>query len=126
MMRIKKWLWPLFVYTIDLAVQNAWLLYRKTPSYNENPVDLLVFRRDIVRVYLMRHSNPLSLGRPDKLPPISRRVPEEVWTDSRRRFAVDMDTQKRCAKCGKNTRQMCKQCTVRIHLHYLNAFNGFH
>jgi hypothetical protein len=32
-MRTKKWWWPLFAQSMDLMMQNAWLLYRKTPSY---------------------------------------------------------------------------------------------
>lgn len=122
-MRTKKWWWPLFAYTIDLMVQNAWILYRRTPSYQEKPLDLLGFRRDIVRVYMMRHANPARLGRPGKPKPLDSRVPLEIRHDSRGHFFTDSCTQRRCGQCGKNTRKKCQKCDIGLHIHCFNAFH---
>jgi hypothetical protein len=62
----------------------------------------------------MKHTNLLKLGRTGELQPINLRVPEEVWTDNWGHFAVDMDMQKKCAKCGKHTRK----CARSVQLEY--------
>ena len=124
-MRTKKWWWPLFAHTVDLAMQNAWLLYRKTPSYHERPLDLLAFRRDVVRVYMMRHAQPPKMGRPGRPQPLSHRLPQEIRQDKKGHFFADSETQRRCAHCGKNTRKTCVKCAVGLHLHCFNVFHGY-
>lgn len=54
--RIKKWWWPFFAYMLDVSVQNAWLLYRLCASNEKSPLDLLGFRRNIVRVCAYKFS----------------------------------------------------------------------
>ena len=103
-MRTKKWWWPLFAYTLDLAIQNGWLLYRKTPSWQHRPLDLLAFRRDVVRVYLMRHAQPAIMRRPGRPQALTQRVPEEVRLDNRGHFFADSPTQRRCANCKRTLR----------------------
>ena len=49
-MRGKKWYWCLISYTIDVSINNAWQLQQI--CNNENPMDMLQFRRYIVRTYL--------------------------------------------------------------------------
>jgi len=123
-MRTKKWWWPLFAHVIDLMMQNAWLLYRKTPSYHEKPLDLLGFRRDVVRGYMMRHVQRPNMGRPGRPQPIGHRLPLEIRHDGKGHFFADSDTQRRCAHCGKNTRKTCVKCAVGLHLHCFNVFHG--
>ena len=44
----KKWWWPLFRFCVDLAVNNAFQLYRLQPLYQgQKRLDLLGFRREI-------------------------------------------------------------------------------
>ncbi|KAK3797896.1 hypothetical protein RRG08_007994 [Elysia crispata] len=62
--RSKKWTWPLFAFYLDVSAQNTWLFYRKSAEYNSRLVDQLTLKRDIVRVYLMRHKQDRALGRP--------------------------------------------------------------
>ena len=53
--RSKKWWWPLFRFGVDLAVNNAFQLYRLQPlQQGEKQLDLLGFRRKIVKVYHAR------------------------------------------------------------------------
>jgi len=63
-MRTKKWWWPLFAYVLDLVIQNGWLLYHKTPSWQQRQLNLQTFRRDLVCVYLMCHAQPARMGCP--------------------------------------------------------------
>jgi len=144
-MRTKKWWWSLFAYCVDAMMQNAWLLYWQTPSYKSNPLDLVIFspcirfihdvlhvnihlnlhlafRRDVARVYVMKHAQPARMGRPGRPQPLSRRVPLEIREDSRRHF-TDSPTQRRCGHWGKNTRKQCMKCGIRLHIH---RFSNFH
>ena len=53
--RSKKWWWPLFRFCVYLAVNNAFQLYRLQPlQQGEKQLDLLGFRREIVKVYHAR------------------------------------------------------------------------
>lgn len=124
LMRTKKWYWPLFAYCIDAMMQNAWLLYRKSPAYQEKPLDLLAFRREVVHVYLMRHAQSARMGRPGRPQPLSQRVPVEIRQDSRGHYFSDSPTQRRCGQCGKNTRKQCTKCGIGLHLHCFNDFHG--
>lgn len=67
-----------FAYCVDAMMQNAWILYRKTLGYQEQPLDLLAFRREVVRVYMIRHAQPARMGRPGRPLPLSHRVPLEI------------------------------------------------
>ena len=53
--RNKKWWWPIFRFCVDLAVNNAFHLYRLQPlNQGQKRLDLLGFRRNIVQVYHAR------------------------------------------------------------------------
>lgn len=58
--------WPLFAYTTDVALPNAWLLYRMCLSYNNRPLAPLDFCREIAQVYMHRlrsHTDFLMISR---------------------------------------------------------------
>ncbi|KAI5692406.1 hypothetical protein M8J76_004694 [Diaphorina citri] len=57
--RSKKWWWPLFLWGIDVSIQNAWLLHRKScKSTNVPTLDLLDFRRAIAQVLMTKYATP--------------------------------------------------------------------
>ncbi|XP_060564145.1 piggyBac transposable element-derived protein 3-like, partial [Ruditapes philippinarum] len=63
--RSKKWWWPVFMYCIDLAVQQTWHIYRATDAGLRQPLDLLGVRRALVTVLLAQGRTPaVSPGRP--------------------------------------------------------------
>jgi hypothetical protein len=51
-----------FQYCVDAMMQNAWLLFRKTPSYQDNRLNLLAFRRDVAHVYIVNTYNQQGWG----------------------------------------------------------------
>ena len=58
----KKWWWPLFRFCVDLAVNNAFQLYRLQPlNQGQKRLDLLGFRREIVLVYHARFQSKKTL-----------------------------------------------------------------
>jgi hypothetical protein len=124
-MRTKKWWWPFFAFSIDLAMQNAWLLYRKTDRHARSPLDLLSFRRSVVQAYLMRNVSTSTPIRAAQMLSFTPLVPDLVRLDRVGHFSTDASTQKRCQLCHKNTRKMCGKCRVGLHLHCFNRFHGY-
>ncbi|KAL8575850.1 hypothetical protein ACOMHN_014855 [Nucella lapillus] len=126
-MRTKKWWWPFFAHALELVMQNAWLLYRRTDAQNAESLDLLAFRRRVVQVYLMRHAAIAMPRHAAQLAlPAVHKVPNEVRFDGVGHFAGPSQTTKRCALCKKNTMKLCLKCTVGLHNQYFNAFHGIH
>ena len=58
--RSKKWWWPLFAFSLDSAMHNAWQIYRRQPNCNK--VDFLKFRREITNVYLKKYAHAITGG----------------------------------------------------------------
>lgn len=113
--RSKKWWWPLFAYFVDVSVQQAWHLYRATPTSATDPKDLLSIRRSIARVYLLRASQT-SAGRPRQPTlKVSKRVPPEVRYDRVDHIIQPWKTQLRCGQCGKKVYRRCQKCQVGVH-----------
>ena len=125
--RTKKWYWPVFRFCVDLAVQNAFQLYRlqkKVPGAPE--YDLLSFRREIVQVYMQTLSPPngLTVVFPPSRLPIECRVLSEVRTDATAHWIIQ-GTQRRCVATGcRGTSVLaCEKCNVGLHP---GCFKAFH
>ena len=67
-LRSKKLWWPLFAFCVDVSIQQAWHLYRATPAAETKPLDPLVVRRSIARVYLAVPHKHLRLVAQDDFP----------------------------------------------------------
>ena len=122
--RSRKWWWPLFAFTLEVAIQNAWILYRLTPAAGERPLDFLAFRREVCAVYFGRHSVRANLGRPHvRVGPLDRRIPPEVRFDGAGHFIDRINTQRRCAECGGKATRVCTKCDVGLHDRCFVAFH---
>lgn len=125
--RSKKWYWPVFRFCVDVAVQNAFQLYRlqeKNPG--AKPHDLLSFRREIVHVYMQCFSpqtNAPALFPASRIP-ADRRVLHDVRTDSTAHWIVQ-GSQRRCAApgCVGTSVYSCEKCNVGLHP---GCFKQFH
>ena len=117
--RSKKWWWPLFSWTIDMAVQNSWILFRFWKDGDQPQMDLLSFRRCIVQTLLSKFgSRRLCSGRPrGRILTGLKRVHTDIRYDHVDHYQTPSKTQKRCALCGKNTRKLCNKCDVGLHDH---------
>lgn len=124
--RSRKWWWPLFAYLLDVAMQNAWIIYRQTEGARRRQLDQLEFRRDICSIYYTRYSlvRP-SVGRPFGRPKhLDKRAPEEIRSDRVDHFIESISTQRRCAVCGVKVKKQCSKCNVGLHLD--TCFATFH
>lgn len=122
--RSKKWWWPVFMYCIDLAVQQTWHIYRATDAGLRQPLDLLGVRRALVTVLLAQGRTPaVSPGRPrGRMRPLSRRIPDHIRLDGKNHYA-EPAKEVRCSLCGKKCRTQCSKCNVGVHR---KCFEMFH
>jgi DNA excision repair protein ERCC-6 len=122
--RSKKWWWPLFLWGIDVALQNAWLLYRNMQQryVTEDPDDFLEFRRSVALTFLQKYGTKRSrIGRVKT--PVHSRVPDNVRYDSKEHILKTEDRRIRCAVCKSQTTKRCKKCSVALHE---KCFEFFH
>lgn len=126
--RSKKWWWALFAYLLDVAMQNAWIVYRHTAAATRRPLDQLDFRRDVCMVYYKRYGGERAavgrpLGRPKPPKAIEDRVLCDIRTDGINHFPESSGTQRRCGVCGLKTRRICRKCDIGLHQ---ECFASFH
>lgn len=108
----------------DVAMQKVWLLYWKSCGCIERPVDLLTFRRDVVRVYLIKYSRqqPLySMPCPPAL--CGRSAAEVIRYDERSHYPGRELRQRACHHCVKRATVMCVKCQAILHIHCFEAFH---
>lgn len=120
-MRSKKWWWPLFAWTIDMVVQNSWILYRHWRSKEQETMDLLSFRRYIANTLLVKFANTSKNSKPGRPRGLilsgRKRVRPDIRFDHKDHYQIASQTQKRCANCGKNTKRLCFKCDIGLHDH---------
>ena len=128
--RSKKWCMPFFMFMPDAAVQNAWLLYRSSSNPDNETMDLLSFRREIVNIYRMKYSSQqrshifsptditLFRGKSN-----DKRVPSKVRFDGIRHYPLSNPTQRRCSYCGKKSKYVCSKCSIGLHI---DCFESYH
>jgi len=114
--RIKKWWWALFCFTIDVSLQNAWLLYRTSEAAQHRPLTLVQFRRDVALTYIMKYRVSDSVCPLRSRAVTCRTVPDDVRFDGQSHFIGRIDGgQKRCAQCGMKVQKKCNKCGVALH-----------
>lgn len=105
-LRGKKWWWCLFTWLIDVSIQNAWILHKKSGGI----LSQLEFKRDIVQTYLVTYRNL------PKRPGPSTKIPDEARYDGRDHLVelVEHGMRRRCAGafCKSKGRTQCKKCNV--------------
>ena len=112
--RVKKWWMSLFTLIPDAAMQNAWLLYKQSDASQSIPLELLVFRREVVgiycRKYLSRHRGVDSAG--CQILVASRKlvqVSEPVGFGGQEQYRASNLTQRRSAYCGMKVKFICEK-----------------
>jgi len=123
--RSKKWWWPFFSYCADVAMQNAWLLYRMTEANKTSPMDQLQFRRSVTAVYFGRYgANRLAVGHAiGRKKNVNYRAPSDVRLDGQNHMIAQGGTQRRCGVCGKKVTHICTKCDIGLHVWCFAAFH---
>jgi hypothetical protein len=114
--RGKKWWFCLFTYMIDMAMTNAWKLHILTSS---NQLDLLNFRRNVVRYYLLKFKNNSFLQQK------SASLPMGLVNDRYGHFPKKLAKRLRCTFCHQRSMWQCEKCEKTLCLEK-NCFKNFH
>ena len=121
--RSKKWWWPLFRYSLDTSIQNAWLLYRQSAANNRDPLTQLQFRRRLANLLLLKYSTESLLARRQSGPRRRQKVADEIRTDGLHHYQGSLPSMRRCAQCKKTVTKQCLKCLVPLHDKCVVAFH---
>ena len=127
--RNRKWYWPLFTYTIHVALYNSWLLHRQLPN-TTTQLSFLSFIREIAKTYLKTYGS--ARARPGvkgtmlyKKSNVAKRVTDGVRFDKVGHSLESQGSRSRCAFCCQpSSTQRCKKCNVSMHAKCFAAFHG--
>ena len=118
--RSKKWWWPVFRFCVDLAVQNAYQIYRLQARGVSKKLDSLGFRRAIVEVYSKKYIKDSSglFKHPQMC------ESNEVRYDNVGHW-IKKATQQRCQNkpCKCTTLYCCEKCTVALDPECFKAYH---
>lgn len=106
--RGKKWYFPLFTHCIDLAIQNAWQLYRS----DGGDMDQLQFRRRIASTLLAQNKKPSTYhtGR------LSKNMNVDIRYDRLEHYVTRQEKQTRCGHCHQRATTRCRKCNIAVHV----------
>lgn len=112
----KKWWWPFFTNTLNMAVVAAWRIHREM----NGQMSQLTFLRDIV-MGLMKSDRLQSLP----IPQLGPHTPVNcnIRFDGVNHFITQAGKQSKCKLCKKNTRLWCEKCKVMLHKNCLIPFH---
>ena len=114
----KKWYFPLLMHCIDVAMQNAWQLYRNTQGEER---DLLSFRRYVVLSYARKYGSTPKPGHRGR--PAENDLFRNIRIDGLHHYVTQQDKQTRCRHCHEKTTTRCTKCDVGLHV---RCFVYFH
>lgn len=124
--RGKKWWWPIFTWLLDVAINNAWVLSKKSGSTYTK----LEFKREIASTYISKFGQP---GKPGGRPSKSKtsisnaRISDELRYDQMNHWVIEVPNKKRrrCAgeNCKSHVRTMCMKCDLGL---CIPCFRVFH
>ena len=117
--RGKKWYFPIFTWLIDCALQNAWVLKKKSG----HDLPQLQFRRMVAMTYLSKYgSEPKGAGRPSNTRVGS--IGGEIRFDGSGHLVQNSVTRKRCRNsCGSIVRTECAKCKAGL---CIPCFQSYH
>ena len=102
---------------LDASINNAWQL-QKICS-NENPMDMVQFRRYIVRTYLSQYGKPPE----KKMRGKPQNVLSDIWYDVYKAFGNTAKwTNEMPHHCHVKTTTRCEKCVVGLHVKFFASF----
>lgn len=106
--RGKKWYWPLFTRMVDMALTNAWILYRTI--HGNAALNCLEFRRAIVVPYLKISAKPSKRQHTVTTPMV------DVKYDGINHLIQYRSKQRRCQRrgCKSKPTSFCPKCDVTL------------
>ena len=119
--RSKKWYWPLVMFALGTATQNAWQLYRRSPTGQATPLTYTQFVQAIAESTLLRYGTP---PEPAGRKPSARGLAlADVRRLEGRHYLARGPTQQLCARCRNKTKFRCTRCERAL---CIDCFEPFH
>lgn len=116
--RSKKWWWPLFAWSLNAQVVNAWMKYRK----NNKGVSLLVFTRQLVVALLTSYGTKRQHPGPTSVP--CKSTIDEIRYNKQQHWPVKGESKYgRCRECGRRSAYICEMCNLPLHPECMKAFH---
>ena len=110
--RSKKWWWPLFIWNINSAAVNAWLMFRRLG----HDVTLLEFVRSCVLDTIAAHGTDASRPGIRPLPVVGSAAGNKTrYAETGHRPAKGNSKYGRCRQCSKRSAYVCVKCNVAVH-----------
>ena len=118
--RSKKWWWPLFNWTINSAVVNAWLMYRML-GHN---IPLLQFIREYVLETITVHGT--APAQPGVRPlPVLGSAGDNIRWDGRDHWPGKGASKfGRCRHCQRRSAYVCTKCAVPVHPECMRSYHA--
>ena len=121
-LRSKKWWWPLFRLCIDVAINNAYQLYRiRQLNEGESRMDALEFRRVIVETYYKNYKT-----KNDSVALYQNRQPR-IMCEWPKKITIGLGKERKDAalkmECRGTSKFFCIKCNVGLHP---ECFESFH
>ena len=112
--RGKKWYWPLFTRLLDMAIVNAWTIYKLIHDGNCEIKSLLDFKRYICIAFLKGSATKNNSVR--TLSAVSSRPINDVRFDLKGHVIAKRNKQRRCQNesCGSKPLTYCQKCNVTL------------
>lgn len=113
-MRGKTWYFPQLADCVDIAVHNAWQIYKKSGGV----LDQLKFRRRIAVALLQQNTKPSwAIGH------CSRNEGIDIRFDRMDHFVIPQEKQIKCTFCQSRTTTRCRKCNKDLHV---TCFASYH
>ena len=113
--RNKKQWWPLFRFCIDLAVNDAYQLYRiQHLQPGQQVLDLLGFNREVVNVYYARNRFLRGTAKAFPAPRKQEEVSSSIRYDQTNHW-IAKGKQRRCGNCSKSSIYYCEKFNIGLH-----------
>jgi len=112
--RGKKWWFALFTWMIDVAVNNAWIIYKESSG---TKIPKLQFCRELAQTYLIRYKTPIKF--PGPVARAKNQCLNSIRMDGLDHYVAPIDKRRRCANkpCTSVVKTICQKCDVGLCVH---------
>ena len=115
--RSKKWLWPFFTWAVNVAMANAWNLFR---TVQKQETGMFQFQTEVAMTILASFRR----NKPAKSLAFPRNVASSVNLDTKNHILVKSTPKYcRCKHCGGRSIYLCQKCNVALHP---DCFKDYH
>ncbi|XP_054720650.1 piggyBac transposable element-derived protein 3-like [Uloborus diversus] len=111
----KKWWWPFFTNTLNMAVLAAWRIHREL----KGEMKQLTFLRDVTTALMKSSKEDFVNPQSGPCGPVN----SSVRFDGVNHFIISAEKQSPCKYCKKNTRTKSKKCDVMLHQNCTTYFH---